>query len=268
MYTQATHNCMIRNTQTHRKQESERHKKKTVLTDLSSTHEEVINQRGFRSYSCACCGEFLAVLREKLTYYPKRKSDGSFVITKNERHVRKSRWNRNKKRTRIRRDTSNKIETQNRLTCCSCGIFVAYTSPSRPSHTYILDEALTDDPSSILARLRKLDEEKEKIRIPKSIRVDDDSVLLVVRIASYDASTSRSRVIRIDDDAIAMSLCLPSDAGESKSNLAIKLYFRDLFPELGVSLNFGDTNDTVHVSLRGGVSLTPEVVARHLFSLI
>ena len=239
-----------------------------MLREFVSTHDEIVNQRGFRSYSCAYCGEFLTVLREKIEFYPKRKSDGSHVITESERHVRKGRWVRSKKRTRIRRSASNKIETQHRFTCCSCGLVVAYTSPSRPSHTYILDEALTDDPSSILDRLRKLDEEsKDRINIPKSVRTeDDDTVLLVVRVEKYDTSLSSSRITRVNDDAISMSLALPSNCGEAKSNLAIKLYFRNLFPELGVSLDFGDSNSAVNVSLRGN-GLTPEIVTRHLLNL-
>ena len=141
---------------------------------------------------------------------------------------------------------------------------VAYTAPSRASHTYILDEALTDDPSSILDRLKKLDDEEDKINIPKSVRKDeDDAVLLVVRVQKYDTSLSSSRVMSVDDDAIWISLALPSNIGEAKSNLAIKLYFRNLFPELGVSLDFGDSESSVHVTLRGK-DLTPEIVTRHL----
>ena len=121
---------------------------------------------GLERYNCNYCGHFCAILNEKIENLPKRSTDRSTAVAK--KHVLKQIFKEGDKK-RIKRKKG--IETQYRMVCPGCGLFVAYRSQKdikQIKYWYICESALTQK-ATVSKAVRRISAESRPHMAIKSV---------------------------------------------------------------------------------------------------
>ena len=181
------------------------------------------NYEGLERYNCCYCGEFCAIFDAKLDVQPKRSTDKSTAVSR--KHILKQRLKEGDKK-RIKRPKG--IETQFRMVCPGCGLFVAYRSTQdlkKMKYLYICEAALTQKASVLHADGNNGNEVSPSlvstILVPKSIQSgrEPETVRIVVNLT---AQRAKSCITNIDDKAVHMDI--KSDASEASTNAELRRY--------------------------------------------
>ena len=190
--------------------------------ELASTVVKDVYE-GLERYNCCYCGHFCAILNEKLEVLPKRSTDGSTAVAK--KHVLKQRLAEGEKK-RIKRPKG--IETQYRMLCPGCNLFVAYRSTPKVSaakYIYICEDSLTQ--KATVLHVEGSDELSTGVvsntLVPKSVQNgrEPETVRLVIR---PQTGSDRSCVRKLNDEAVFIDLECPPGSEEEAVNAELRRY--------------------------------------------
>jgi hypothetical protein len=172
-------------------------------------------------YNCCYCGQFCAIFDVKLDTLPKRSTDGSTAVA--QKHVLKQRL-REGETKRIQRPKG--IETQFRMLCPGCQLFVAYRSTAdakTAKYIYICEDALTQKASVLhVEGTNELSTHVMKeAMVPKSVQAgrEKDTVKLVIRATT---GCAQSLLRKVTDEGVFVDLRTPKDADEAELNAELR----------------------------------------------
>eukprot|EP00750_Incisomonas_marina_P015958 INCI18817.1.p1 GENE.INCI18817.1~~INCI18817.1.p1 ORF type:complete len:372 (+),score=91.28 INCI18817.1:127-1116(+) len=228
--------------------------------ELASTVVKDVYE-GLERYNCCYCGHFCAILNEKLEVLPKRSTDGSTAVAK--KHVLKQRLAEGEKK-RIKRPKG--IETQYRMLCPGCNLFVAYRSTPKVSaakYIYICEDSLTQ--KATVLHVEGSDELSTGVvsntLVPKSVQNgrEPETVRLVIR---PQTGSDRSCVRKLNDEAVFIDLECPPGSEEEAVNAELRRYLCLVLDKASHEIEldvggFEDGQDTVSVVVRGKANRFP-----------
>jgi len=174
---------------------------------------------GLERYNCCYCGHFCAILNKKLEELPKRSTDKSTAVAK--KHMLKQRLLEGEKK-RIKRKKG--IETQYRMLCPGCNLFVAYRCQSdlkSAKYIYVCEDSLTQ--KATVLHVDGKDEVSPGLIstafVPQSVQSgrEPETVKLAVHVKT---GCDKSCIRKVNDDGVFVDL--QSSAEESASNAELR----------------------------------------------
>lgn len=209
-------------------------RKRFSETEVSSLIVKDVYE-GLERYNCCYCGHFCAILDAKLEILPKRSTDNSTAVAR--KHMLKQRFKEGELK-RLKRKKG--IETQYRMCCPGCGLFVAYRSSptvAASKYIYVCEAALTQ--KATVLHVDGSDQLSAGVistaMVPKSVQngKEAETVKLVVRLAT---GKERTCVNRVTDEAVFVDLEIAEQASEAEVNAELRRYISTLLDRVRFSV--------------------------------